>query len=170
MESVERGMVLDDALYDPKLPREERGKNAWVRSAPVAMALGKRPRREGLSGNPGDTGNGRRKLRRTASTKLQSQNSELWTDIVGGGFDKKVVVTDARRDVVDVQEPEQQAEPRGETTNQREEEDASSIARRTADSQTRVGHENSTATETHNEGLFGEGIFYIQGFEPKKVQ
>lgn len=79
-DSLERGMVLDESLYHPLTPLQERGKNAWVRRTVSTTSLGKRLRDEepALSTS--------RKLRRTASAKLGSQNEGIWTDIVGGGF------------------------------------------------------------------------------------
>ena len=74
-------MVLDEALYDPILPEEERGKDAWDRTKPKRRSLGKRSREDSTSAAEG----GKRKLRRTASTKLRSQNDRIWGDIVGGG-------------------------------------------------------------------------------------
>jgi DNA replication regulator DPB11 len=79
--SLERGMILDEKLYDPALPEEERGKDAWDRTKPRRTSLGKRSRDDSNASLEG----GKRKLRRTASTKLSTQNDGLWGDIVGGG-------------------------------------------------------------------------------------
>jgi DNA replication regulator DPB11 len=80
-DSLERGMILDEKLYDPALPAEERGKDAWDKTKPKRTSLGKRSRDDSTTGLEG----GKRKLRRTASTKLSTQNDGLWGDIVGGG-------------------------------------------------------------------------------------
>lgn len=74
-------MILDEKLYDPALPEEERGKGAWDRTKPKRTSLGKRLRDDSTASLEG----GKRKLRRTASTKLSTQNDGLWGDIVGGG-------------------------------------------------------------------------------------
>lgn len=79
-DSLERGMILDEGLYHPLTPPEERGKNAWIRKTVSVTSLGKRLRDDGLVPNVS------RKLRRVASAKLSSQNEGIWTDIVGGGF------------------------------------------------------------------------------------
>ncbi|KAL9120359.1 MAG: hypothetical protein Q9187_003085 [Circinaria calcarea] len=79
-QSLERGMILDESLYDPLLSASERGRNAWVRESVSTSSLVKRPREDELTQGPV------RKLRRTASTKFSSQNDGIWTDIVGGGF------------------------------------------------------------------------------------
>ncbi|KAL2048321.1 hypothetical protein N7G274_000232 [Stereocaulon virgatum] len=76
-QSLERGMVLDESLYSLALPASERGKNAWMRRTMSTNSLGKRSRDEELGMRIS------RKLRRTASARLSSQNVGLWTDIVG---------------------------------------------------------------------------------------
>ncbi|KAL9000777.1 MAG: hypothetical protein Q9188_005597, partial [Gyalolechia gomerana] len=77
-QSLERGMILDETLYSLSLPPTERGRNAWIRRVVSTSSLGKRP----LDGDAAL--NMPRKLRRIASTKLNSQNVGLWTDIVSG--------------------------------------------------------------------------------------
>ncbi|KAL1628645.1 protein kinase activating protein dpb11 [Neofusicoccum ribis] len=80
-DSIERRMTLDETLYDPILPREERGKGAFRKLSAETTPLGKR-----LRNSAGEDGEGRRKLRRTASTKLGSQSSAIWNDITSGSF------------------------------------------------------------------------------------
>jgi DNA replication regulator DPB11 len=75
-DSLERGMILDEKLFNPEWQIEERGKDAWNRRR---TSLGKRPRED----NVALLDEGKRKLRRTASTKLSSQNEKIWEDIVG---------------------------------------------------------------------------------------
>ena len=77
-QSLERGMILDEILYSLQLAASERGRNAWIR-IPASTSLGKKARDEETAPRCS------RKLRRTASAKLFSQNLGLWTDIVGGG-------------------------------------------------------------------------------------
>ncbi len=79
-ESLERGMVLEETLYHPTTPEAEQGLEAWNRLPPKTSTLGKRDRGDEVLINLA------RKLRRTASAKLGSQNEGIWTDIVGGGF------------------------------------------------------------------------------------
>ncbi|KAK4691020.1 DNA replication regulator DPB11, partial [Lecanoromycetidae sp. Uapishka_2] len=74
-QSLERGMILDETLYHLALPVSERGRNAWIRRTPSTTSLGKRSREQELG--LGSV----RKLRRTASAKLSSQNLGLWADI-----------------------------------------------------------------------------------------
>lgn len=79
-QSLERGMILDEHLYNLSIPPAERGRNAWIRRLASTSSLSKRS-------FDGDTAaNGPRKLRRTASAKLNSQNVGFWTDIVSGDF------------------------------------------------------------------------------------
>ena len=81
-DSIERGMTLEESLYSPHLAEEERGKGSWVRRTASGTSLGKRAREDSETV---DAALGRRKLRRTASAKLTSQNNDIWKDIVGGG-------------------------------------------------------------------------------------
>ena len=76
-QSLERGMTLDETCYNLAIPAPERGKNAWTRRTVSTTSLGKRSREDDIG--PQNT----RKLRRTASARLSSQNFGLWTDIVG---------------------------------------------------------------------------------------
>lgn len=78
-DSLERGMALEESLYRPTMPLEERGLGAVNRKSIPSPNLGKRsrpddPKTDSVNG-------GRRKLRRTASTRLESQSEGLWADI-----------------------------------------------------------------------------------------
>ncbi|KAL7920693.1 BRCT domain-containing protein [Trichoderma austrokoningii] len=79
-QSIERGMILEEAKFDPLLPTEEQGAGAWVKKDPKRSSLGKRARSAILNGGPDE---GARKLRKTASMKLSSQRNDLWGDILG---------------------------------------------------------------------------------------
>jgi len=78
-DSIKRGMVLEETLYDPLLPPEKQGVGAWNRSVPTIKP---KPAESENSSNPRP-----RKLRRIASTKLGDQNENIWGDIVGIGFE-----------------------------------------------------------------------------------
>jgi DNA replication regulator DPB11 len=80
VDSLQRGMVLEETLYHPTTPEADQGIGAWNRLSPRPSQLGKRARDAEQALNPA------RKLRRTASAKLGSQNEGIWTDIVGGVF------------------------------------------------------------------------------------
>jgi DNA replication regulator DPB11 len=76
-DSVERGMALDEALYDVRIDSTQRGVNAWNRDhVPQKFALGKRTRQDVAEDQPG-----RRKLRRTISAKLGNARDAIWADI-----------------------------------------------------------------------------------------
>jgi len=77
-DSVERGMILDEDCYDPTLPQEERGKGAWSRRDFRRVSLGKRTREGGAS----FIEEGRRKLRKSASMRMNSQSNNIWGDIL----------------------------------------------------------------------------------------
>lgn len=79
-ESIKRGLILEELKFDPQLPLEEQGRGAVVFKEPRRNPSGKRPR-SGPAG-PNQEGSGPRKLRKTASMKLNSQRDGLWGDIL----------------------------------------------------------------------------------------
>lgn len=88
-QSLERGMTLDETLYNLLLQPSERGRNAWIRKSFSTTSLGKRAREdEAILPNA-------RKLRRTASTRLSSHNDGLWSEINGGEVKVEKLKVDA---------------------------------------------------------------------------
>lgn len=81
-DSLDRGMILDETLYDPVLPEQKRGIGAWDKSKPRRNSLGKRSRED----SDADLDICKRRLRRTASTKLSSGNDSMWADISGASL------------------------------------------------------------------------------------
>ncbi|QDS77286.1 hypothetical protein FKW77_004275 [Venturia effusa] len=81
-ESLERGMVLDESLYDPTIEREERGRNAWNRKALHAITQGKRLREENSKELVSQN---KRKIRRTMSARLGSQQGSIWAEMASAG-------------------------------------------------------------------------------------
>ncbi|KAI0999518.1 hypothetical protein K3495_g8679 [Podosphaera aphanis] len=79
-QSLERGMMLEEKLFDPTLPIEERGQGAWDRTTPLKTSLGRRARTD----STGNLDHGKRKLRKTANTKLSRQHDRIWADISCG--------------------------------------------------------------------------------------
>ncbi|KAI2638305.1 hypothetical protein GGS21DRAFT_466260 [Xylaria nigripes] len=77
-DSVERGMILNEDCYDPTLPAEEIGKDAWSRRDARQVMLGKRTR----EGSSFSSQAGRRKLRKSASTRMNNQSHDIWGDIL----------------------------------------------------------------------------------------
>ncbi|KAF4624164.1 hypothetical protein G7Y89_g14009 [Cudoniella acicularis] len=148
-DSLERGMILDEKLYDPVLPLEERGKNAWDKTKPKRTSLGKRSRDENSTG----TEAGKRKLRRTASAKLNSQSERIWGDIVGAGNFTEV----ARSGVWETSdEPTQPNEP-SDPKKQKQQPEIS-IRQPLEEIKQEIG------------GIFSGCLFYLHGFEAKKTQ
>ncbi len=96
--SIERGMILDEAKFDPLLPAEEQGVDAWVKKDPRRRSLGKRSRSSGSTA-PED---GVRKLRKTASMKLNTQRNNLWDNILGRSDSKEYSFSEGRADAVSV--------------------------------------------------------------------
>ncbi|OCK82340.1 hypothetical protein K432DRAFT_402994 [Lepidopterella palustris CBS 459.81] len=86
--SIERGMVLEEDYYDPIRPVAEHGKGAWNRATATSIVLAKRNRDSDRKTSAIDP-NPRRKLRRSASSKLGSQNGSIWADITAGGIAMK---------------------------------------------------------------------------------
>lgn len=79
-DSLQRGMVLDETLYNPNWPIEERGKGAITCKDVSPRAL-KRARESQLD----DAAvSGRRKLRRSASSKLNTEHDDLWAEVSVG--------------------------------------------------------------------------------------
>ncbi|KUI65035.1 S-M checkpoint control protein rad4 [Cytospora mali] len=78
-DSIQRAMILDERCYDPVLPAEDLGKGAWNRRDIRRTFLGKRQRAATATKQE----EGRRKLRKTASMKLNSQRDNMWGEILG---------------------------------------------------------------------------------------
>ncbi|KAL4998688.1 BRCT domain-containing protein [Aspergillus recurvatus] len=79
IDSIERGMILEETLYHPLLPEEQQGVGAWKRSLPAV-----KPKPQETESSSGARP---RKLRRIASAKLGDQNENIWGDIIGMGFE-----------------------------------------------------------------------------------
>jgi hypothetical protein len=77
-QSIQRGMILDEDKFDPLLPPEEQGVGAWNKDR-RRQSLGKRSR----SDSSNEVEMATRKLRKTASMKMNSQRRNMWGDILG---------------------------------------------------------------------------------------
>ena len=150
-DSLERGMILDETLYDPVLPPEERGKDAWDRTKPKRTSLGKRSRED----STGALNGCKRKLRRTASTKLNSQNDQIWGAIVGGGGTVLQVSRSGMWGATD-ETPKIPNEPPPRTE-----------AEETLDPPTLP---NTVEPQPVPKGFFSECRFYFHGFVKQKTQ
>lgn len=162
--TLERGMILEESLYNLHLPESERGKNAWVRKTVSTVFLGKREREQGTGPNQP------RKLRRTASAKLSTQNVGLWSDIVGGGTGLEVTKRDQwddqqtgtllQMDMLEAKRPESaQSNP--------------SFVKEGPNSRTQRTLEPNLKTNQgsrwQNAGIFQDRRFHIHGFNEEKV-
>lgn len=157
-DSIERGMVLDETLYDPLLPPEERGQGAWNRTAVELVSLGKRPRQVERLLDTSDAN--RRKLRRTASAKLGSQSGLIWADITRGAADARRSTTE-RRDMEDLA-----AQGNRPPSVQDPARKGGSLAPRTLDVGT---NDASVAPPDKSRGLFRGRIIHVHGFSRQKV-
>jgi DNA replication regulator DPB11 len=154
-ESLDRGMILDEALYHPLQPLEKQGDGAWNRSQPENTT-----KRVNLS----EANNLRsRKLRRVGSTKLSDQNEGIWSDIVGKGFETS---DPANREAAHLG-PKQEPVDGSDITNRG---DGSSISRM-------VALEHRTHPQAVTKDIFPEKLngflhrcyFFAHGFSPKEV-
>lgn len=80
VDSLSRGMALDESLYDPTMPPEEQGKGAFRTMPRSRTSLGKRIRDSNVGAAVAE-GPGKKKLRRTASTRLESQSQDMWSQL-----------------------------------------------------------------------------------------
>ncbi|KAL2011392.1 hypothetical protein VTN00DRAFT_4110 [Thermoascus crustaceus] len=156
-DSLERGMILDEALYHPLTPHEQQGVGAWNRSLPQAPEKRADPAQ---SSNPRP-----RKLRKVASVKLGSQNEGIWSDIMGKGFD----TTDQLESESNQQKSD--AAPPAKTRPVLQE--AKSFASETTIAERQESHTRSqSVTEnsaSHDEGFLHGCYFFIHGFSSKQV-
>ncbi|KAH8902881.1 hypothetical protein BR93DRAFT_981867 [Coniochaeta sp. PMI_546] len=150
-DSVERGMILDEKCYDPVLPKEERGKGAWIRREVKRVSLGKRLRDTAAAAE----GDGRRKLRKTASMKLSSQRDNMWGDILG----KPPSAADPQPQQPD-EEPTQ-PNPRGSLSKLDHQPQTS---RSSFDTQ---GSKLASFGAVEEVAVFSSCCFYVHGFPPR---
>ena len=133
-------MVLEESLYDPLMEEHERGKGAWIRRSSFTTTLGKRRREDENAIIPG------RKLRRSASSKFDSQNDGFWTVIVYGPSPKVKLKLEKDKEPIKV------------------------------DKGIETGHVSNAKNpfdsieEKKPRGLFAGKRFYLHGFDEKKVR
>lgn len=154
---VERGMILDEEKYHPMLPLEEQGVGAWNRTLPaVKEKAGKENAGDGgaLNSRP------RKKLRRTASTKLVGQNENIWGDIIGMGF-TNTESTEPK--------PDQWEENDFEISKPPVIQAAKSFASETTFSET-TQNRQQPATKSKNDGFLDGSYILVLGFSPKQVR
>ena len=164
LQSLERGMVLDENLYHPLLPVEERGRGAWVRRTLSTTSMGKRPR----EGEP--TIERSRKLRRTASAKLGSQTEGLWTDIVTRTLPVEETASIAWDDGLDERETSvhfiKDIKP---DLGHDKPSGGSNIAVDFGERTKEVASRIAAGSSSRQGGLFHGKRFFLHGFDDKKV-
>ncbi|KAK5655731.1 hypothetical protein OQA88_5268 [Cercophora sp. LCS_1] len=150
-DSVARGMILDEKCYDPILPPKERGEGAWNKKE-VAPRV---PRRAAKSKSTAAIEEGKRKLRKTASMKLNTQRDNLWGDILG---------KPATAEAPSVAAAKTQIQP-----------SASALARNETSQASESKSMYSQATRMSSFGMPADGMvfascgFYIHGFSGQKT-
>jgi DNA replication regulator DPB11 len=150
-DSLERRMILDERLFNPEWSVEERGKDAWNRKR---TPLGKRPRDD----NVALLDEGKRKLRRTASTKLSSQNEKIWGDIVGSNND------------IQAANSREWGGATSTTTIQKAPQQQAKISAAQAGSSSESNSLSYRTAPSLSEGTFSGCHFYIHGFDRRKTQ
>jgi DNA replication regulator DPB11 len=166
-QSLERGMVLEEAYYNPTIPIQERGQGAWDRREFPSPAPGKRPR----EAEPSEALNPfRRKLRRSASTRMGSQSAELWAGITAASLDKQQENGDDwTEELLDKQDTRQEhtpAVPTQEPTSL--EDDAPPDVDSAHDPRSEsLPSRHANADVAH--GIFGGRVVFPHGFDEQKV-
>ena len=138
-QSAERGMVLEETLFNPMLPPHQRGEDAWIRRTASTISLGKRSREDVPS-------LASRKLRRTASARLDNVGSGVWGDIVGAGVK---------------QEKDIGQQPGDESSNEK-----GQLVKKRQDI---AGQPTRAASPASSDGVFGNRHFVIYGFGEKQT-
>ncbi len=148
-DTLERGMQLDESLYNPTVPVAQQGIGAWTRRPQRSPHSNKRAREETVATEPS------RKLRRTTSARLGSQNQNMWTDIVGGaGFGADQIVRPQLKPSVSMpslQKPNGSGKQSHDSMNEL------------------VDDENPSDVVRPVSGFFAERNFLIRGFDERKV-
>ncbi|KAK4119624.1 hypothetical protein N657DRAFT_250610 [Parathielavia appendiculata] len=153
-DSVERGLILDEKLYDPVLPQQERGVGAWNKQKSRVSTLGKRLRENTVAQEEGS----KRKLRKTASMKLNSQRDNLWGDILGKPQASEPVSPAVPQQVA----PQPAAIPPPRTTQPTQ-----PAGHKSLDTQ---GSKLSSFGVPDDSAVFASCCFYVHGFSAQKTE
>lgn len=164
IQSLERGMILDEGLYHPLLPVSERGRGAWIRRETSTTSLGKRTREgDGVSQNA-------RKLRRTTSARFETHNDSLWTDIVSAEVKQERAAAsewdNVARPAGDEQVTELGSRPRDIRVGTLKADHGPQVLKR---SQSMGNLENLLGKPLQQGGLFRDMTILPQGFDEKKA-
>ena len=145
-DSLKRGMILDERFYDPAVPFDEKNAPFQRNTTALSMSSHKRPRE-----SDAQTDASRKKLRRSASSRLESQSQDMWHDISSrDGTHERAERDQWKED-----------DHNGRTLE-------SAVNRR---SNTSAELEQGSITEHHEEprGLFAGFHILIYGFDKKKA-
>jgi len=163
-ESVERGMALDTTLFDPRMPPERQGRKAPKPTATGTVTLGKRQRESASTNTLAESG--KRKLRRTLSSKLESQKETIWANIAEAASGRQPSQprqgAESRPMSVDAQD-----EPNHDTTGPQSRRDATGKSRK--QNVPREVEADSFSVRSKPTGIFQGVNILIHGFEGKKV-
>ncbi|KAI9788652.1 MAG: hypothetical protein M1835_002157 [Candelina submexicana] len=163
-DSLERGMILDHSLYHPLIPQEQRGRNAWIKRSASLTSLGKRSR-EGDGEQPVLDAN-RRKLRRTASAKLGSQNEGIWCDIVGNVPEPRFENGNEWEETSDLPVLERKGKEEVDSNGTKADEAGEKRNGETAQS---ARENNYAGLSRPNQGIFSGLRFLVNGFDERKT-
>lgn len=161
-DSLKRGMALDETYYSLDKSLEDRGVGAITGQAISITHLGKRQRAEELLQEQMDAG--RRKLRRTASSKLGSQSGDFWADI---GSDNRLPTPKSESQILEIpeQKTEEELEP---SENQSVKQVTESVPPWPETKHVRSGRPSSGA-HFLDPGEPYTNQYIVYGFNPQKV-
>ena len=154
-ESLVRGMALDESLYDPRVAATEQGRGAFRQSFQPRTSLGKRGAEEDVQ-SVAAGGLGRKKLRRTISSRLETQSQDMLQDISSRDGSVKHLETDQWND-----------DDEAATIHVSESSELPKLKTRASD----IRRESGSHSETPEvaEGLFSGCYILIHGFLHRKT-
>ena len=164
---LERGMILDESTFQLSVPPEQRGRGAWIRRSDSNISLGKRKREDEIM--PQNT----RKLRRTASTRLSSQNVGLWSELVGAPVKAEEVETEAwdeQPKETEVHQVAKVTQPMSDSEDVRIGPTANSARPTLKRSLCKFGLGSFLGKPLESERLFQGRYLSLRGFDEKKVR
>lgn len=148
-----RGMLLEAGFYDPNTPVEDQGIGAFRAEPRTRTSLGKRLREEEVPAAAVNDG-GKRKLRRTASKKLESHSQDMWQNI----HVRDSILPQPENDQWSAANEESQATLGREETAQDAKEPGT------------VAQAGANVPSARPEGLFSGWHIFIDGFEKDRAK
>ena len=151
---LERGMILEETPFHPRIPAENRGAGAWIRKPTSTTSLGKRGR------EPEGIPNQSRKLRRTISAKLEREHSGIWGDIAS----YEVKPSDVTKSAWD----EDREDP-PEDFKKREDTQSGHTETPTVPERTVSGVDMLLGNQSRKEEIFQNKVFVLYGYNEQKA-